>query len=114
MPSSSPGQRLRTGRLKLNKKQAQVAHEIHKANSTYKSWEQNRARPKTFQDIINVCQAVGISIDYYISGEECQAQLTPTEERALNALSQLSKEHQEIYVEMMEKVGRSNAEETKT
>ncbi|MAY42264.1 helix-turn-helix transcriptional regulator [Neptuniibacter sp. UBA847] len=102
MPDSSPGQRLRTGRLKLNKKQVQVAHEIHKASSTYKSWEQNRARPKTFQDIINVCAATGISIDYYISGVECETKLTDNQQRAIDAVDGLPEEFQEIFIKMLE------------
>lgn len=102
MPDSSPGKRLRAGRLKLNKQQAQVAQEIHKAISTYKSWEQNRARPKTFQDIINVCTATGISIDYYISGEEYEAKLTDNQQRAIDAVDGLPEEFQEIFIKMLE------------
>lgn len=109
MPSSTPGQRLRTGRIKLRKHQTQVAKECHKALSTYKSWEQERARPKTFEDIINVCEATGISVQYYIAGVEIESELPETHQRALDSLSSMDAEYQDILIRMLEDMAQELA-----
>ena len=104
MPINDRGQRLRMGRIKLRKKQEEVAVECHKALSTYKAWEQNRSQPKTLDDVQNVCRAVGISIDFYITGKECAVELTNEQRRILEVYELLPNRFQDIFMRMVEDV----------
>lgn len=100
----TPGQRLQEARLKLGKQQKEVATEIHKALATYKSWEQDRTRPRTFSDIISVCKAVNLPVQEYITGEEWDMELPDMERRAVEALKQLPPEMQLMIVMLLEQM----------
>lgn len=102
MPRSTPGRRLQQGRLKQRKRQEDVAKEIHKSVATYKSWEQDRTRPRTFSDIISVCSAAGISVQDFVEGKESQQKLPAIQERLLSLFNEFSEETQQRILDMLE------------
>lgn len=103
---STPGRRLKEQREKLGKQQKEVAHEVHKAPSTYKSWEQDRTRPKTWDDVVAVCKVLGITPQHYLSGEEWEMELPELLERLMKALDKLPEHQQAAIVEMVEKLAQ--------
>ncbi len=101
---TTPGQRLRRGRERQRKTQEQIAQQIHKSASTYKKWEQDRACPKSYADIITVCAACGISVQEFITGERHIQGLADQQLRLLRVLDQFSDQGQEVVLAMLEQM----------
>lgn len=102
MKSSTPGQRLMDGRKRKNKSREQVAQEIHRSVSTVKSWELDKAVPRSFQDIKAVCKSCGISVQEYIVGELTIEAQSPYEQRLLAAFFRHTPENQLAILRFME------------
>lgn len=114
MPRSTPGQRLRMGRERLNKTQQQVADEIFKSLAAYKKWEQGHTLPKSYTDITAVCHATGITIGYFIEGdpmddheqvmEDSLYTAEELQERTLGALENMPLDLQATVVKLLERL----------
>lgn len=68
MARSTPGSRLKTARTKIGLTQLGVANLLSQSVDTYKGWEQDRSRPRSFAIIKKLCEILHISIDHYITG----------------------------------------------
>lgn len=67
---TTPGSRLKAARLKMGYKQQGVANEINQSVETYKGWEQDRAKPRTYSITHKLCVYLHITIDHYVYGVE--------------------------------------------
>lgn len=89
MTSSTPGRRLKAARSRMKLTQQDVAKRVNQSVTTYKGWEQDRSKPRTYSMISRLCQVLHITIDYYISGAE-NTVLQPEQQRLLEKYDQLS------------------------
>ncbi|SEQ48528.1 Transcriptional regulator, contains XRE-family HTH domain [Amphritea atlantica] len=67
---STPGSRLKAARQKIGLTQTGVAERLSQSVETYKGWEQDRARPRSYLIIKRLCTILHITIDHYIGGAE--------------------------------------------
>lgn len=88
MPSCTPGGRLKKARQRLGLTQQGVANQINQSVDAYKSWEQDRAQPRTFTMTKRVCDVLHITVDHYLGGSP-NTQLQPDEIELLDNYRQL-------------------------
>ncbi|MCV6612418.1 MAG: helix-turn-helix domain-containing protein [Amphritea sp.] len=93
--------RLQAWRLKEGKTQEQIAMELHVALSTYKGWETN-SEPRTLEMTARLCQCLRMSVDYYVTGQECIPALAPEETRLLQLYNALPASIRARFAKLME------------
>lgn len=91
MSPCTPGERLKQARHQQGLTQQGVAHQISQSVDTYKSWEQDRAQPRTYAMTKRVCDLLHITVDHYLGGEP-NTQLPPDELELLEHYRLLSDE----------------------
>lgn len=61
--------------------QQDVADRLNQSLTTYKGWEQDRSKPRTFSIISKLCALLHITLDHYING--CDNSILSLEHTAL-------------------------------
>ncbi|MCV6612888.1 MAG: helix-turn-helix domain-containing protein [Amphritea sp.] len=97
------GDRLKAARLKEGRTQEQIAMELHVALTTYKGWEADR-EPRTLDMTARLCQCLGISLDYYVTGEECTPALTTEESALIKTSNELPPSIRKDFVTIMQAI----------
>lgn len=76
--------RLQHARLNQGLKQSDAAQALNRSIATIKGWESaTGSEPATLDDVVRVCALYQISIDYYVTGEECAGTTLSREQSAL-------------------------------
>lgn len=104
------GARLKAARLAARKTQEEVAKELHIAATTYKGWEADR-EPRTLDMTARLCKCLSISLDYYVTGEECAPPLSAEERQALDICTNLPPAVKQSFMGVMKSVA-THLEET--
>lgn len=95
MARSTPGSRLKAARKQIGLTQLGVATLLSQSVDTYKGWEQDRSRPRSFTAIRRLCDILHISADHYISGTT-NTLLQPDEKAILERYRQTPKKLQDV------------------
>lgn len=75
--------RLKAARLARRITLKHAAEELHVAVATYKGWEAG-AEPRSLETAARVCDYLGISLDYYVTGRQsAQRANTPQQDRMI-------------------------------
>lgn len=82
--------------------QQDVAVRLNQSVTTYKGWEQDRSKPRTFAIISKLCALLHITIDHYINGCE-NLILSPEQQQLLGVFEQCDADIQLAVMTIMKK-----------
>lgn len=96
-------QRLRQARKATGLSRNQLAILMHKSPHTIKSWETTARQPRTLREVERLCDLLGITVTWYLTGQPPMKPILPSEkEKELLALfSELTDEQKEAVLEIM-------------
>ncbi len=66
--ASTPGARLKAQRLRMGYTQQGVADHISQSIDTYRDWERDKAKPRTYATAAKLCRFLHMTMDHYICG----------------------------------------------
>ncbi|GGO89145.1 hypothetical protein GCM10011348_46210 [Marinobacterium nitratireducens] len=93
--------RLRAARKTKGLTRAQVADAIHVSESTYREWERGR-EPRSLDTAQRLCDVLGITMEYYLTGRDHSASLTPPERAVVDLYRAILEERRACVVTVME------------
>lgn len=103
----SIGNRIRQARAKLGLTQEQLAKELHTSKSSISDWEIGDNLPK-IPGAIELAQKAEVSLDWLLTGSENDSNnpkehdITPEEQRLLNAFRMLNRIDQAAVIRIIE------------
>mgnify|MGYP001774009661 CR=1 FL=1 len=74
-------ERLKQARITAKLTRSQLAAQLHTSEATYREWERNR-EPRSLETAQRMCEALDITLEYYINGRNHHASLS-TDERLI-------------------------------
>jgi transcriptional regulator with XRE-family HTH domain len=106
------GQRLREHRKEQNKTIKECAKEAEVAVTTWQKWEYGQSEPKDFDTAERACKAAGISLDKWVTGQECMPKLPINEQQLLDAYRLLNPDLQKSLVTIVMSIHKAESETT--
>lgn len=92
--------RLRMARSRLRLTQREVAERVSVSVSTYRSWEKS-GEPGSLDVAGRLCAVLGISLEWYINGEEFKA-LSADETKVVRHFKNLSERQRRGFIEYID------------
>lgn len=96
-------QRLRQARKAAGLSRNQLAKIMHKSPHTIKSWETTARQPRTLREVERLCDFLGITVAWYLTGQPPMRPILPSEKEKelLTLFSELTDHQKEAVLEVM-------------
>jgi transcriptional regulator with XRE-family HTH domain len=76
-------ERLKQARIAAKLTRSQLAAKLHTSEATYREWERNR-EPRSLETAQRMCETLGITLEYYITGRNHHASLSIDERQLID------------------------------
>lgn len=95
--------RLKSARIESGLRQSDIARIMNRSVSTIKKWESDTGTtPSSLDDVSKLCEAVGISTDYYINGRSHRSRFSKEDIRIIELAKKMLPETKQHFLNTAE------------